>query len=66
MSLKKKLGVKLAQGVRQVQSQSESASDAPTKSADETNRSTQATPNGSSATDSTSMNELHPKRVWPD
>jgi|GEM_PF-4526061 len=66
MSLKKKLGVKLAQGVRQVQLQGESAPDAPTKSADEMSVSTPTSLNEPGAIQSTPMNELHPKRVWPD
>ena len=74
MSLKKKLGVKLAQGVRQVQSQRAPVPAAPTKppvvAAKPAIKSTPAQaavkPNAPRATQSTQMNVLHPKRVWPD
>ena len=73
MSLKKKLGSKLAQGVRQVQSQRESAPAAPTKPVVAAKPAIKLTPaqaavkpNAPRATQSTQMNVLHPKRVWPD
>lgn len=74
MSLKKKLGSKLAQGVRQVQSQRAPAPAAPTKppvaaekpKVKSTPAQAAAKPNAPRATQTTQMSVLHPKRVWPD
>ena len=73
MSLKKKLGAKLAQGVRQVQSQRAPAPAAPTKppvvakpAVKSTPAQAAAKPSAPRATQTTQMNVLHPKRVWPD
>lgn len=60
MSLKKKLGSKLAQGVREVQSQRTPVPAAPAKPVAATK------PSAPRANKATAKNVLHPKRVWPD
>jgi len=60
MSLKKKLGSKLAQGVREVQSQRTPAPAAPTEPV------AAAKPSAPRANKAPAKNVLHPKRVWPD
>ena len=72
MSLKKKLGSKLAQSVRQVQSQRTTAPAAPAKpvvakpAIKSTPAHTAAKPSTPRANQPTVKNMLHPKRVWPD
>ena len=79
MSLKKNMGGKLAQGVRQVQAQRESASPNPTEpvmddsaiestpvEAADKPRTAKSTAKKPAANKPTVKNELHPKRVWPD
>ena len=71
MSLKKKLGSKLAQSVRQVQSQRTPAP-APAKpvvakpAIKSTPAQTAAKPSTPRPNQPTVKNMLHPKRVWPD
>ena len=71
MSMKKKLGSKLSEGVRQVKSQRENAP------ADTFAKTTPATQPAASPADkpeapraatqaNTNSNKLHPLRVWPD
>ena len=79
MSLKKNMGGKLAQGVRQVQAQRESGSPDPTESvvddpaiestpaeAADKPRTAKPTVKKPAANKPTAKNVLHPKRVWPD
>ena len=69
MSLKKKPGEKLAQGVRQVQAQRESVPAEPVvadAAIESTPVATAAKPSAPRAAQPTVNNVLHPKRVWPD
>ena len=79
MSLKKKPGEKLAQGVRQVQAQRESVSPDPTElvvddpaiestpaEAADKPRTAKPTVKKPAVNKPTAKNILHPKRVWPD
>ena len=76
MSMKKKLGSKLSEGVRQVKSQREpgpAATPAKTKSVAKPPAQTMpaspsnkpVTPRAATQVD-TNLNKLHPRRVWPD
>ena len=78
MSMKKKLGSKLSEGVRQVKSQRENApADKPAKTAPATKPAARAAdkpashktkpeaPRAATQADKNS-NKLHPLRVWPD
>ena len=58
MSLKKKLGSKLAQGVREVQSQRTPVPATKPVAADK--------PSAPCANQETVKKVVHPKRVWPD
>ena len=69
MSLKKKLGSKLAQGVREVQSQRTQVPATPTKTmvpAAPTKPMAPAKPSAPRANPALAMKVVHPKRVWPD
>ena len=75
MSMKKKLGSKLSEGVRQVKSQREPVPATPAKTPAVAKPAAQTTPAGPApkpvttraATQAeTNLNKLHPRRVWPD
>ena len=78
MTSKKKLGSKLANGVRQVKLQREHAPVAPAKTVTAekatakpttmvaTNQPTQTRPVAPRPASKTEMKNLHPQRVWPD
>lgn len=81
MSMKKKLGSKLSEGVRQVKSQREPVpANTPAKTAPVAKPAAQTTPArpankpaslptntpSASAPGVTNLNKLHPLRVWPD
>ena len=76
MSMKKKLGSKLSEGVRQVKSQREPGPTAtPAKTTPVAKPAAQKTPasptpkpaTARAATQAgTNLNKLHPRRVWPD
>lgn len=77
MSMKKKLGSKLSEGVRQVKSQREPASTTtPVKTAPAAKPAAKPTPAGVAARKPVaprnaqqpvaSLDILHPRRIWPD
>lgn len=76
MSMKKKLGSKLSEGVRQVKSQREPAPDAapvktmpkpkPAANPIPASVATEPEPPRGPAPAEPSLNKLHPRRVWPD
>jgi hypothetical protein len=76
MSMKKKLGSKLSEGVRQVKSQREQApATAPAKTTPVAKPAAKSMPVSVAAQPvtprattqaETNLNKLHPRRVWPD
>ena len=64
MSMKKKLGSKLSEGVRQVKSQRESV---PAKPANKpTSSATKSVAPRAATQAETNLNKRRPRRVWPD